>query len=66
MKVKNGNKLERKPGMFFWRGRYFHGLVTDNALYDDPEDSFMEHLGFINSLQAGRISIVNDNTTKKD
>ena len=33
--------------MFYWRGQYFHGLVDveTNALYDDPEDSFCDHVG---------------------
>ncbi len=34
--------------MFYWRGRYFSGLVdvAANTLYDDPEDSFADHVGF--------------------
>ena len=33
--------------MFYWRGRYFSGLVdvAANTLYDDPEDSFAAHVG---------------------
>lgn len=43
-----GNLLERRPKMFYWRGRYFSGLVdvAANVLYDDPEDSFADHVGF--------------------
>ena len=46
-KCDKGHPLDRRPAMFFWRGRYFHGLVCPvcNALYDDPEDSFEEHVG---------------------
>jgi hypothetical protein len=42
--VKTGNKLTRRPNCFYWRGRSFSGLVDEkaNALYDDPEDCFME------------------------
>lgn len=38
-----GNLLERQPKQFYFRKRYFSGLVDvkSNALYDDPEDSFM-------------------------
>ena len=45
--VKTGNILVVKPDMFFWRGSYFTGLVDEeaNALYDNPEDSFAEHVG---------------------
>ena len=32
--------------MFYWHDRWFSGLVDVevNALYDDPEDSFMDHV----------------------
>jgi hypothetical protein len=35
-----------RPSMFCWRGRYFSGLVCEkcNALWDNPEDSFMDHV----------------------
>lgn len=35
-----------KEGAFFWRGKYFSGLVceTCNSLYDNPNDSFMEYI----------------------
>ena len=55
--VKTGNTLERKANMFFWRGRYFTGLVDvkTNALYDDPSDSFAKHIGIESSLEKGLI-----------
>lgn len=39
-------KLEVWPNMFYWRGRSFSGLVNPEtkALYDNPEDSFMEYV----------------------
>jgi hypothetical protein len=42
-----GHALERCANMFFWRGRYFSGLVcvACQALFDDPTDSFAEHIG---------------------
>lgn len=44
---RKGHPLERRPSMFYWRGRHFHGLVCAacNSLYDDPTDSFEEHVG---------------------
>lgn len=59
--TKSGNQLERKLGMFFWRGRYFTGLVdvAANALYDDPEDSFADHVGMPGSLEQGLITASN-------
>ena len=56
--VKTGNALERKANMFFWRGRYFHGLVDvkENALYDDPTDSFADYVGITNGLEKGLIA----------
>ena len=56
--------------MFFWRGRYFSGLVSGcgmepvkggekvisgGALYDDPEDSFAAHVWIKSSLDEGLI-----------
>jgi ribosomal protein L40E len=43
---KCGSVLERRPSMFYWRGRFFHGLVCVpcNALWDDPTDSFERHV----------------------
>ena len=43
---KCSHQLVRKPEMFYWRGRFFHGMVCEecNALYDDAEDSFFEHV----------------------
>lgn len=40
-------KMVKKPNMFHWRGRFFSGLVCPdcNSLWDDPEDSFAEHVG---------------------
>ena len=40
-------QLFRVAKMFHWRGRDFHGLVcaTCKALYDDPTDSFAQHVG---------------------
>lgn len=37
---------ERRQNMFYWRGRYFRGLVCPicNSLWDDPADSFMAHV----------------------
>ena len=39
-------KLVVKENMFYWRGRYFTGLVceTCNALWDNPEDSFEDYV----------------------
>ncbi|MEK0324860.1 MAG: hypothetical protein QQN63_04070 [Nitrosopumilus sp.] len=44
--IRTGNLLERRSGMFYWHDRWFSGLVDVevNALYDDPEDSFMDHV----------------------
>ena len=43
---KCGGTLERRPNMFYWRGCFFHGLVCVpcNALWDDPTDSFEQHV----------------------
>lgn len=30
--VSTGNKLERRPGMFYWRGVTFHGLMDRWAI----------------------------------
>lgn len=55
--VATGNILERRPNMFYWRGRYFPGLVDvkTNGLYDDPEDSFNEHVHIPKSIDEGLI-----------
>ncbi len=39
--------------MFAWRGRFFSGLVDveHNALYNDPEDSFEDHVGISESKE---------------
>ena len=52
-----GNVLERRESMFYWRGRYFPGLVDPktNALYDDPEDSFNKHVSIPTALESGLI-----------
>jgi len=59
--VKSGNILERRERHFYWRGRFFSGLVDvkNNALYNDPEDSFAEHLGIesLDSLKSGLIKL---------
>lgn len=55
--VKSGERLERRSGAFYYRDRYFTGLVdtANNALYDDPEDSFADHVGIESSLDSGLI-----------
>lgn len=55
--IKTGNVLEARPRMFFWRGRYFSGLVDveANSLYDNPEDSFAQHVGLDLSVVSGQI-----------
>lgn len=42
---KGEHAVVRRERMYYWRGRYFPGLVCEpcNALFDDPEDSFWEH-----------------------
>lgn len=56
------NILERRENMFYWRGRYFHGLVDvkENSLYDDPMDSFNEHLGLQTALKRELIEVVEE------
>ena len=51
--TKCGTAMERRPNMFYWRGRFFHGLVCVpcNALWDDPTDSFEQHVS--NQARAG-------------
>jgi hypothetical protein len=58
--VKTGNVLLRCSGKFHYRGRDFHGLVdlVSNALYDDPDDSFADHVGLDSSLKKGLIEPV--------
>lgn len=38
--------LVRKPKMFHWRGRDFHGLVCEpcKALWKDGQDDFFDHV----------------------
>jgi len=38
--------LEVREKMFYWRGRWFTGLVDPetNALFDNPDDSFMNYV----------------------
>jgi len=52
-----GNELIRKEAMFNWRGKSFSGLVDEGrmALYDNPEDSFADHVGIPNALSEGLI-----------
>jgi hypothetical protein len=49
---KCGTAMERYPNQFYWRGRFFHGLVCVpcNAFWDDPTDSFEQHV--INQARA--------------
>jgi len=44
---KHRHNLEIKPNMFYWRGKYFSGLVCKecNSLFDNPKDSFKNHVG---------------------
>lgn len=39
-------QLEVRRNMFYWRGKWFSGLVDPdtNALYDNPDDSFLEYV----------------------
>ena len=55
--VKTGNDLTPIGGMFYWRGRAFSGLIDQagNALYDNPEDSFADHVGIESSIAMGLI-----------
>ena len=41
------SELVVKEKMFFWRGRYFTGLVCENCktFWDNPEDSFEKYVG---------------------
>lgn len=60
--TKTGNTLVRKPAMFCWRGKLFHGLVDEevNALYADPGDDFIAATGTGNALDGGRIEEVEE------
>lgn len=44
---KCGGAFERRADQFFWRGKFFHGLVCApcNSLWDDPDDSFEAAVG---------------------
>jgi len=55
--VATGNLLERRPNQFYWRGRYFPGLVDvkANALYDHPEDSFNAFASIPTAIDQGLI-----------
>ncbi len=59
MASESGNVLTRKSSMFYWRGIWFHGLVDEknNALYDDPDDSFADHVGIETSISKGLIEL---------
>lgn len=50
---KCGTVMECQPHMFYWRGRFFHGLVCVpcNARWDDPTDSFEQPVS--NQARAG-------------
>lgn len=54
-----GNILIRQEGCFFWKGRYFSGLVdegcTPPALYDNPTDSFCHEVGMLGAVEEGLI-----------
>jgi hypothetical protein len=54
-----GNKLERRRDQFYWRGQSFHGLVDvkSGSLFDDPCDSFADHVGIKSSIALGYIKI---------
>jgi len=58
--VKTGNVLEIKENMFYWRKRYFKGLVDveEKDGYDCPEDSFADHVGIKSSIDEGLIKLV--------
>lgn len=64
IRVDTGAELERLTNIFYWRGRYFSGLVDakNNALFDDPDDSFCDHVGLQSSLQRGLIRRANSTT----
>jgi hypothetical protein len=49
---KCGTEMESRNDMFYYRGRYFPGLVCVkcNALYDDPSDSFHLYVGLPHEL----------------
>jgi hypothetical protein len=46
------NKLVVKQNMFFWKGKYFSGLVCEehNSLFENPEDSLMDHIRNLKQL----------------
>ena len=37
--------MEVRANQFYWRGKYFTGLVCGkcNSLFDNPDDSFLGH-----------------------
>jgi hypothetical protein len=55
--VATGNLLDRRENQFYWKGRYFPGLVDvkANGLYDDPDDSFNAHVSIPTSIEQGLI-----------
>lgn len=64
-----GNILKRYPNMMYATGKSFHGLIDEKAskIYDDPEDSFADHVGILSCIKKGNIepveSIVMDEIT---
>jgi hypothetical protein len=46
------DKLVVKQNMFFWKGKYFSGLVCEehNSLFENPEDSLMDHIRNLKQL----------------
>jgi len=58
IETSTGRHLVRMEAQFWYRGQRFHGLVIDNALYDDPDDSFAAAAGIKSSLDEGLIAKV--------
>lgn len=58
--TRTGRVLERRERMFYWKGTSFSGLVDDveNALFDNPDDSFYAHVGMKTSLDLGLVEEV--------
>ena len=55
IEAKSGKRLIRCEAQFYLNGRTFHGLIVDNNLYDDPNDSFAKVTGIQSSLDKGLI-----------